>query len=277
MRKKTPYSITGSSRVITWRRKARAYARKLYYSLNGVCDLVHIDRAALSITILFFSNKFRDELLRAQFVPCLPLALVLTLISISATGCSQNGNTSRETSSITATLVKTSESRQDASFISQAQSDPHAPYLLDSGDRLRVAVFGQQNLSRVYSVDGGGYISMHLIGALRVRGKTRFQLENHIAEKLQKKYIKDPKVTVEIVNYRPFFILGEVRTAGQFPYVNGMTVQTAVAIAGGYSPRANEQKVQLTRRLGDRSQTHSVPTNFPVRPGDTIYVQERFF
>lgn len=152
-----------------------------------------------------------------------------------------------------------------------------SPYRLDSGDRLRIVVFGQENLSRSYSVDGGGFISMPLIGAVRARGITTFQLEDTIAAQLKTKYVKDPKVTVEIQTYRPFFILGEVRRPGQFPYVNGMTVQTAVAIAGGYTERAREKKVKLTRRINGRSVTMKVPDGYHVRPGDTIYIMERMF
>jgi len=150
------------------------------------------------------------------------------------------------------------------------------PYTLDSGDVLRVNVFGQENLSRQYSVDGSGYISMPLIGAVRASGQTSFQLEKKIAAQLKKNYVKDPKVTVEVATYRPFFILGEVRQPGQFPYVNGMTVQNAVAIARGYTERARERKVQLTRRINGRDVKLTVPRDYPIRPGDTIYVMERF-
>ena len=151
------------------------------------------------------------------------------------------------------------------------------PYALDSGDRLRVIVFGQDTLSRLYTIDGGGYISMPLIGAVRARGLSTFELERKIADRLQQRYVRDPKVTVEIASYRPFFILGEVRNAGQFPFVNGMTIQTAVAIAGGFTERANEKKVQLTRRMHGEIAKITVPTDYPVQPGDTIYVKERFF
>lgn len=156
-------------------------------------------------------------------------------------------------------------------------ADANATYRLDSGDRLRIVVFGQQNLSRTFSVDGGGYISMPLIGAVAARGATTFELEQRIADQLRAKYVKEPKVTAEIETYRPFFILGEVRRAGQFPYVSGMTVQTAVAIAGGFSERAKESEVQLTRRTKGRTVTRPVSPNYPVRPGDTIKVTERFF
>ena len=151
------------------------------------------------------------------------------------------------------------------------------PYLLDSGDRVRVIVFGQDNLSRVYSVDASGCVALPLIGPVRARGLTTFQLANDIANHLKQKYIKDPKVTAEVETYRPFFILGEVNKPGQYPYVNAMTVEAAVAIAEGYNERAKQRFVRLTRRFGGVMSTVMVPTDYPVQPGDTIYVLERFF
>jgi polysaccharide export outer membrane protein len=154
---------------------------------------------------------------------------------------------------------------------------PNETYTLDSGDRVRIIVFGQDNLNRVYSVDGSGAIAMPLIGAVRARGLTTFELASVIANDLKRKYIKDPKVTVEVETYRPFFILGEVNTPGQYPYVNAMTVEAAVAIAEGYTERAKQRFVRLTRRFGGVMSTVMVPTDYPVQPGDTIYVLERFF
>ena len=152
-----------------------------------------------------------------------------------------------------------------------------APYMLDAGDRIRVFVYGQPNLSRIYTIDGGGFISLPLIGAVKARAETTFDLERAITVQLAAKYIKDPKVSVEIATYRPFFILGEVRTAGQYPFVSGMTVQTAVAIAGGYSERANERHVIVTRRVNGVVEKLRVTPDMTVQPGDTINVRERFF
>jgi polysaccharide biosynthesis/export protein len=154
---------------------------------------------------------------------------------------------------------------------------PFEHYTLDSGDQVRIVVFGQDNLSRVYAVDGSGYISMTLVGAVRARGLTTFQLASAIASSLKAKYVKDPKVTAEVVTYRPIFVLGEVKKAGQFPFVTGITVEMAVAIAEGYTERANQRKMRLTRRFGGVMSTVMVPPDYPVQPGDTIYVFERFF
>ncbi|WP_245290780.1 polysaccharide biosynthesis/export family protein [Methyloligella halotolerans] len=107
----------------------------------------------------------------------------------------------------------------------------HDTYRLDSGDELRIVVFGQQNLSRVYAVDGSGYISMPLLGSIRARGLTTRQLAGVIERDLGAEYVKNPKVSVEVQTYRPFYILGEVQRAGKYPYVSGMTVEEAVATA----------------------------------------------
>jgi polysaccharide export outer membrane protein len=141
---------------------------------------------------------------------------------------------------------------------------------------VRVIVFGQDNLSRLYAIDTSGSIALPLIGPIRARGLTTAQLANNIANELKQKYVKDPKVSVEVETYRPFFILGEVNKPGQYPYVNAMTVKAAVAIAEGYTERAKQRMVRLTRKFGVMS-TVMVPPDYPVQPGDTIYVMERFF
>lgn len=151
------------------------------------------------------------------------------------------------------------------------------PYVLASGDRLRVNVFGQQNLTNSYAVEPDGAIAMPLVGRLKVDGKTSDQVRASIEGKLKGGFLRDPNVSVEIEAYRPFFILGEVTQAGQYPYVAGMTAQNAVAIANGFSPRAMKNKVELTRRSGDRVFKSEVPLAYPIRPGDTITVQERWF
>lgn len=153
----------------------------------------------------------------------------------------------------------------------------NAPYNLDSGDRIRVTVFEQENLTNTYAVDKSGYISMPLIGAVPARGETTEQLETALTTRLAKDYLRDPDVSVEVEQYRPFFIMGEVTTGGQYSYVPGMTAQNAVAVAGGFTSRANQSTVDITRKIDDRVITGRVPTSNPVVPGDTIYVRERLF
>lgn len=146
-------------------------------------------------------------------------------------------------------------------------------YTLDSGDKLRVIVFGQEGITGSYMVDAAGNVSLPLIGAVPARGLTTQSLARVIAEKLKQGYVREPNVTAEIETYRPFFILGEVTTPGQYSYVPNMTVETAVAIAGGFAPRADKHEAKLTRR----QMRMEVPLNYPVRPGDTIVVKERWF
>jgi polysaccharide export outer membrane protein len=150
-------------------------------------------------------------------------------------------------------------------------------YALDSGDKLRVVVFGQDGLSASYSVDTGGSITMPLIGAVGARGKTPAQLQAAIAAKLRQGYVREPHVAVEVETYRPFFILGEVTLPGQYPYVANMTVETAVAIAGGYTPRAQKQRIEVSRHMSGMTEKRVVSPNYPVRPGDTIKIAERWF
>lgn len=150
-------------------------------------------------------------------------------------------------------------------------------YTLDTGDRLRVFVYGQPNLSRLYTVDQSGIISVPLIGTVHARGKTTSQLEGSIRGRLAQGLVRDPQVTVDVQQNRPFFILGEVRNAGQFPYVTGMTVEMAVAIAGGFGERANERKARITRRVDGYNEVVDVTPDTELDPGDTVYIYERFF
>jgi polysaccharide biosynthesis/export protein len=152
-----------------------------------------------------------------------------------------------------------------------------APYRLDAGDRLRVVVFGQEGLTNTYAIDAGGSITMPLIGAVGARGRTPAGLAAEISAKLRNGFIREPSVAVEVETYRPFFILGEVAAPGQYPYVPNMTVESAVAIAGGFSPRAKRDSVTLTHTDSAASSRTVVPLPTPLSPGDTILVGERWF
>ncbi|HPG02021.1 MAG: polysaccharide export protein [Hyphomicrobiales bacterium] len=151
------------------------------------------------------------------------------------------------------------------------------PYAVGSGDRLRIIVFGQDSLSNSYSVDASGQISMPLIGLVPVNGMTTEQIQRAVESRLRSGFLREPRVSCEVEAYRPFFILGEVTNAGQYPYVNGMTVQTAVAIAGGYTPRAAQSWARMTRVIDGRQVIGDVDMTYPVQPGDTIQIRERFF
>ncbi len=150
-------------------------------------------------------------------------------------------------------------------------------YTLDSGDRLRIVVYGQEGITSSYIVGADGNVNLPLIGAVPARGFSTQQLSKMIAERLKQGYVREPHVSVEVEVYRPFFILGEVTTPGQYPYVANMTAETAIAIAGGFSPRADKRQVVLTHNSPGPPFRGPVPLNYPVRPGDTVLVKERWF
>ena len=167
--------------------------------------------------------------------------------------------------------------RRVAQAVPVAATFQDGPYTLDSGDKLRIVVFGQDTLSNNYMVDAQGQVTMPLIGGVSARGLTTAQLSSAISSRLKQSFIRDPSVAVEIETYRPFFVLGEVTFPGQYPYVPNMTVENAIAIAGGFTPRAFKDKVTVTRQLQGGQARYSLPMRVPVRPGDTITVGERWF
>jgi polysaccharide biosynthesis/export protein len=151
------------------------------------------------------------------------------------------------------------------------------PYRADSGDRLRITVFDQKDLSTTYSVDQAGYLAFPLIGAVPARGRTLQELEGQIAAKLRQGYLRDPDVSIEVDRYRSIFVMGEVGQPGQYTYVPGMTIQNAIAVAGGFSPRANQANADVTRKINGNIMTGRVNISNPVLAGDTIYIRERLF
>lgn len=150
-------------------------------------------------------------------------------------------------------------------------------YTLSSGDQVKITVFGQDDLSGQFDVDGSGTFSMPLIGQVSAEGLTIPELEARIADSLSDGYLINPQVSAEVANYRPFYILGEVRTPGEYPYTNGLTVMEAVASAGGFSYRARKNVVFV--RGADATEEVSVPltATTQVKPGDTLRIGERIF
>lgn len=151
------------------------------------------------------------------------------------------------------------------------------PYQLDTGDIVRVSVYGDAELSKTYKVDDSGSIAFPLVGAVQVRGSTTKDAANRLSRALANGYMRNPDVAVEIDQYRPFYIQGEVKNSGQFPYVYGMTVRAAISTAGGYSETADRGKAIVYRRQGDQMAKGPVDLDYPIYPGDTIVVSERWF
>jgi polysaccharide export outer membrane protein len=151
------------------------------------------------------------------------------------------------------------------------------PYRLGAGDELRIVVYDQPSLTNLYEVDQSGQVAFPLIGDVGAADVTTDELSARIEARLSTAYLREPDVTVEVANYRPFFVLGEVGAPGQYPYVPGITAETAIAVAGGYTARANKWVVRLSRTVGGVLYEDRVAVVEPIRPGDTIYVPESLF
>lgn len=151
-------------------------------------------------------------------------------------------------------------------------------YRLGPGDQVRITVFGQQDLTGEYSVDGSGMLAFPLIGQIKAGGLTANELERVITKKLSPDYLKNPSVSVQVLSYRPFYIVGEVKKPGGYAYVSGMTAINAVALAGGFTYRAREGSFYLDRmeKDGKKKRIDATPDT-PVEPGDVITVRERYF
>jgi polysaccharide export outer membrane protein len=194
------------------------------------------------------------------------LAGVLVAIGLTLTACGGGPETSA--------LAIPGGTGEDGSVAPTRLAAP--AYTLDSGDRLRVVVFRHEDLSGEFEVDGSGTFSMPLIGNVEAAGLTTRQLEERIAEGFRNGYLVDPQVSIEVLNYRPFFILGEVNRPGQYPYASGMSVINAVALAGGFTFRAKENGIAV-QRGGSSAPEVVVTPDTPILPGDIIRVPERFF
>lgn len=201
---------------------------------------------------------------------CRGLALFLALTSLlllGVTGCSslpQGGPGFNERTGATGTTQAVTPAAVD-------------PGRLEKGDKIRVVVFNEQQLSGEFLVDSAGAIAFPLAGEVQVAGLTAREVEQRLTERLNGRYLINPRVSVEIANQRPIYVLGEVAKAGEYPYRPGLNVVSAIALAGGFSPRASTGDV-IIRRASD-----SQPRQFPTRPevmvypGDMITVQERLF
>lgn len=162
-----------------------------------------------------------------------------------------------------------------ATFVGNAAS-AQGSYRLGTGDKLKVTVFGEEDASGEYEIDAAGTISARLLGRIAVKGMTTSEVEQTLYDQYRSRNIfKNPKISIELLNLRPFFILGEVEKRGQYPYVNGLTVAQAVAIAGGYTYRASRSRITIQR--AGAPQEERVDEHAPVYPGDIVRVPERFF
>ena len=190
--------------------------------------------------------------------------IIILLVAAAVSAC--RGATSTPPSP---TLVNTTEAMATESF--------SGGYKLGPGDKMRIIVFGEPDLSGEFFVDDSGSVDLPLIGDVAAGGQTVPAFEELVVEKFSNGYLRDPKVSIEVLNYRPFFIIGEVKKGGEYPYKSGLTVQDAVAIAGGYSYRANQNAAFIRRAGSDQETKVALSQRVAIFPGDNVRIPERFF
>ena len=187
-------------------------------------------------------------------------SLLLFLAPLAVAGCGGRGGPVR-----------------DGAAATMAVGLPTYSYPLSGGDKLRVIVFGDPQLGGDFTIGGSGFISLPLIGEVEATGLTSAQLGQRIAGRLAQGYLKEPRVAVEVLSTRPFYILGEVNKPGEYPFTDGLTVEAAVARAGGYSYRATRGSVMIKRAGEPVEREYALTPGTPVAPGDTIRIKERWF
>lgn len=172
-----------------------------------------------------------------------------------------------------------SASTQSAGPVIDTAANPSIEYTLAPGDRIRVIVFGEETLTGEYVITSGGNLSFPLVGNLRATDKTVEQLQTALAASLAEGYLNNPRVNIQVISFRPFYVLGEVNRPGEYPVSTGLTLQQAVASAGGYTYRANTRRVYLKRanETEERLLDLRDPAPIIVRAGDTIRIRERHF
>lgn len=178
-----------------------------------------------------------------------------------------------------ATLVALTMAAFATAVLAQVEVDAPVDenYRLGAGDKLRINVFNQEDLTGEYTLDGSGRFSMHLIGQVEAKGKTAAELEALLVGLLKPDYLVNPRISVQVLTYRPFYIIGEVSRPSSYAYVDGMTYLTAIAIAGGYTYRAKKDVVYVVHAGDQDNEEIRLDVNERVRPGDIIRVDERLF
>jgi polysaccharide export outer membrane protein len=176
-----------------------------------------------------------------------------------------------------AAALKAAEEAAAAALNAPAAPTNVAPGQLAPGDKVRMTVFGEEDMSGEFEIDSTGSLAVPLVGEVQARGLTARELEKRVAAKLNEGYLVNARVNIEVLNFRPFFILGEVQKPGSYPWANDMTVINAVALGGGYTPRAKVGNVTLRRANDPDRNEVTVSEETKIFPGDVIRVEERFF
>jgi len=173
----------------------------------------------------------------------------------------------------TPSIGQATPAEEQALIRSAATTSPQ----LQPGDKIKVTVFGEDRLSGEYEIDSAGYVSLPLAGTIKAAGLSKPEMEQALAKKFNSEYLRNPKVTVDIASFRPFYILGEVAKPGEYPYKNGLNVMSAMALAGGATYRAKQSTVQI-QHVGEAGfKDYPLSPTIPVLPGDLVRIPQRYF
>ncbi len=197
-------------------------------------------------------------------------AIALMVILLSALTFAANAGDTKEANARAANAIAP---------VSNEMSPDQNDFVLGPSDHLRILFYGEDGLNGQpeYVVSGNGMVSLPLVGNVRASGLTVSQFQSALQTSYRKGYLDDPKISVQVLSARPFYILGEVKTPGQYAYTPGLTVYNAVAIAGGFTYRARKGKVYIRHAGEDDEKGYELKANTPVSPGDTIHIDERWF
>lgn len=189
-------------------------------------------------------------------------ALVALCLIVALAGCYDAAN-----------LGPVSAEEKDALIQSASNASPS----LQAGEKIRITVFGEDRLSGDYEIDPGGYVSLPLAGTVKAAGMSKAQLEKELAKKFRGEYLRNPKVTVDVTSFRPFYILGEVSKPGEYAFKSGLNVMSALALAGGPTYRASRSYVLIQHAGESGFKEYPLSPTIPVSPGDLIRMPERYF
>jgi protein involved in polysaccharide export with SLBB domain len=186
---------------------------------------------------------------------------LLVFCLLAVTGCSASSN-----------LGPVSEAEQNA-IIEAAKGSPR----LQAGEKIRLTVYGEASLSGDYQIDPSGYLSLPLAGTVKAAGLTQAELEQELSRKFRSEYLRNPKVTISITEFRPFYILGEIERPGAYPYTSGLNVLSAIAIAGGTTYRGSRSTVLIQHPGEGGMREYPLTSSVPILPGDIIRIPQRYF
>jgi protein involved in polysaccharide export with SLBB domain len=198
------------------------------------------------------------------------------------TGSGQRGTASGQqaaayTANATRSVAAAAPAPPAGPGVLQSAAGPAPELRLSGGDKVRVTVYGEDKISGEYQIDSGGFLSIPLAGTVQGEGLTKIELEQALTQKLKSEYLRNPKVTVEVISYRPFYVLGEVKSPGEYQFRSGLNVLSAIAIAGGATYRANNSTVMIQRFGSTELKEYQQSPTVLVLPGDVVRVPERFF